>query len=317
MTYDALRENLRTVAFTTATPFSDDGDRVRHDAIEENARSLYEAGARVFIPCGNTGEYYSLSSAERTEVVRSTVDVLPDDATVVGGAGGSTKNAIALLEAYEAAGADAAMIMYPRHTYLHERGVIEYYRTLASATDLGLVVYKRGPLLTETALERIGSLESVVAVKYAVNDVKTFSRLVENIPEDVVWLNGVAERFAPAYALEGADGFTTGIGNFIPDPVLALSDALSEADWERARRIRRLLRPLEDLREENAGSAPFASAKNVPVVKSGLDHRGLYGGPVREPLVGLSEEDEDRVKTHIDDVENFESELDDRSRVDT
>lgn len=303
MTYDTLREKLRNVGFTTATPFSDDGDRVHHGAIEENARSLYEAGARVFIPCGNTGEYYSLSSAERIEVIRSTVDALPTDSTVVGGAGGSTKNAIALLEAYEAAGADAAMIMYPRHTYLHERGVIEYYRTLASATDLGLVVYKRGPLLTETVLEDIASLDAVVAVKYAINDVKTFSRLVKNVSGDVVWLNGVAERFAPAYALEGADGFTTGIGNFVPDPVLALSDALSEADWERAKRIRELLRPLEDLREEDGGATPFTAAKNVPVVKLGLDHRGLHGGPVREPLVGLSGGDEDRVRAYIDAIE--------------
>lgn len=306
MTDDELRENLRDVGFTTATPFSDDGDRVRHDAIEENARTLYDAGARVFIPCGNTGEYYSLSHTERIEVVQSTVNALPDDATVVGGAGGSTKNATELLGAYETAGTDAAMIMYPRHTYIHERGLIDYYRTLASATDLGLVVYKRGPLLTETVLDEITSIENVVAVKYAVNDAKTFSRLVETVSGDVVWLNGVAERFAPAYALEGAEGFTTGIGNFVPNPVLALSRALSEGDWQRANRIRELLRPLEDLREEIGGAIPFGSAKNVPAVKLGLDLRGMYGGPVREPLIGLSDQDGNRVEAYIDEIERAE-----------
>lgn len=299
MTYDELRETLRTVAFTTTTPFSEDGGRVRYDAIESNVRTLYDAGARVFVPCGNTGEYYSLSSSERIGVVESTVDALPADATVIGGAGGSTKSAVELLEAYEAAGADAAMIMYPRHTYLHEEGLIDYYEALASATGLGIVIYKRGPLLTERVLGRVASLESVVAVKYAVNDVVTFSRLVERVPGDVVWLNGVAERFAPAYALEGAEGFTTGIGNFVPEPVLALSRALSEEDWHRARRIRTALRPFEDLREEDGGAAAFGSAKNVPSVKAGLDRRGLYGGPVREPLVDLAAEDLDRVDEYL------------------
>lgn len=304
MTYDALREKLRTVAFTTTTPFTDDGSRVRYDAIESNVRTLYDAGARVFIPCGNTGEYYSLSSSERVGVVEATVDALPDDATVIGGAGGSTKTAIELLEAYEAAGADAGMIMYPRHTYIHEEGLIDYYETLAAATGLGIVVYVRGPLLTERVLGSVASLDDVVAVKYAINDVKAFSGLVEDVSGDVVWLNGVAERFAPAYALEGAEGFTTGIGNFVPGPVLALARALSVEDWQRARRIRTALRPFEDLREEDGGGVQFGSAKNVPSVKAGLDHQGSYGGPVREPLVDLSAEDRDRVGEYVSGIEN-------------
>ncbi|MCL7417782.1 MAG: dihydrodipicolinate synthase family protein, partial [Halalkalicoccus sp.] len=170
MTYDQLQADLCDVAFTTVTPFSDDGDEVLLEEIDNNARTLYDAGGRVFIPCGNTGEYHSLSQTERIDIVRTTTDALPDDATVVGGAGGSTKNAIELLKAYEDAGADAAMIMSPSHTYIHEQGLIEYYQTLASATDLGIVVYKRGPYITERVIDELASLENVVAVKYAIND---------------------------------------------------------------------------------------------------------------------------------------------------
>ncbi|WP_207592785.1 dihydrodipicolinate synthase family protein [Halomontanus rarus] len=302
--YDSLRESLRSVAFTTPTPFSSDRDRVRHEKLAANARTLYDEGARVFIPCGNTGEYYSLSQDERIDVVRSTVDALPEGATVVGGAGGSVKNAVELLEAYEAAGADAAMIMYPRHTYVHEQGLIEYYRTLADATDLGLILYKRGELLSEAVLDDLSQLESVVAVKYAVNDVKQFSRLVETVSGDVEWLNGVAERYALSYAIEGADGFTTGIGNFVPQPVLALESALSAGEWDRAKEIKDALRPLEDFREETGGGVAFSSAKNVPVVKYGQDVRGMAGGLVREPLVELSEDDHARVEQYIDRLEN-------------
>ncbi len=160
MLHDELRESLRSVSFTTVTPFSDDGTRVLHEQLAENVRTLYDEGARVFIPCGNTGEYYSLAQQERVDVVRTTVEALPDDATVIGGAGGSTQNALELLTAYEAAGADAAMVMYPRHTYVHERGLIDYYRTLTEETDLGLVLYKRGPLLSETVLEELATIDA-------------------------------------------------------------------------------------------------------------------------------------------------------------
>ncbi|WP_276256411.1 dihydrodipicolinate synthase family protein [Halomontanus rarus] len=300
--YSGLRESLQSVSFTLPTPFSGDCERVLYEQLEENARTLYDEGARVFIPCGNTGEYYSLSQDERIDVVRSTIDAVPEDATVVGGAGGSVKNAVELLEAYEAAGADAAMIMYPRHTYVHEQGLIEYYRTLADATDMGLILYKRGQLLSEVVLDDLSQLENVVAVKYAVNDVKEFSRLVETVSGDVEWLNGVAERYALSYAIEGADGFTTGIGNFVPQPVLALKSALSAGEWDRAKEIKDALRPFEDFREEQGGGVAFSSAKNVPVVKHGLDLQGMAGGPVREPLVDLSADDRERVEQYLDRI---------------
>jgi 4-hydroxy-tetrahydrodipicolinate synthase len=295
MAREQLRRALKGVSFTTATPFSEDGDRVLTDRLAENVRELYDEGARTFVPCGNTGEYYALSESERVSVVRTTVDALPDDATVVAGAGGSVGEARDLFEAYETAGADAAMVMYPGHTYVHEQGLSDYYRTLAESTDLGIVLYKRGPLLSETVLDTLSQVENVVAVKFAVNDVSQFSRLTESVSGDVEWINGVAERYALAYAVEGADGFTTGIGNFVPDWALSLFDALSAGDWERARTIRDALRPLEELRDEAGGGPAFVAAKNVPVVKYGLDSRGMYGGPVRPPLVELSAADRDRV----------------------
>lgn len=302
MSYGELRAGLRDVSFTTATPFGDEQEAVRHEALAENLRWLYEAGARTFIPCGNTGEYYALSRRERKAVVGTTVDALPDDATVVGGAGGSIPDAIDLLESYAEAGVDGAMIMHPGHAYVHEQGLIDYYRQLAAATDLGIVVYKRGSEVTESVLSALADVENVVAVKYAANDVKTFARWTETVP-DVLWLNGVAERYAPAYAIEGADGFTTGVGNFLPRPVLALNSALEAGEWERAKRIRDLLRPIEELREEAGGGDPFGSAKNVPVVKRGLDLRELNGGPVRRPLVDLADEDVARLRDYLDAID--------------
>lgn len=302
MGYETLRDDLRGVAFTTATPFS--GGGIDREAIGENVRALAAAGADLFIPCGNTGEYYSLSDDERTAVVEETV-AASGAGTVVAGAGGATGEAIDLIDAYEDAGADAAMVMYPRHTYIHEEGLIDYYRKIADSTDLGIVVYKRGPLLSERVLKALADIENVVAVKYAVNDVTEFSRLAATI-SGVVWLNGVAERYGPAYALEGAEGLTTGIGNFIPGPVLALSDAIEAGDWDRAREIRDLLRPFEDLRAEPGGGPAFGAAKNVPAVKYGMDLRGLAGGDVREPLVELAEADRERVEEYLDRVEREE-----------
>lgn len=299
--YEDLKQSLRDVAFTTATPFTDDGTAVDHDALAANLGYLSDAGGRLFIPCGNTGEYYALDDGERAAVVETHAETLPVDATVVGGLGGSIPEATALADAYESAGADALMVMHPDHTYAHDRGLVEYYRAIVDATDLGVVIYKRGPGVPRSVIADLVPREGVVGVKFAVNDIKEFSQSVADCGDDAVWLNGVAERYAPGFAVEGAAGFTTGVGNFLPEVSLELHDAIEAGDWERARDLRELLRPLEDLREETGGGS-LAAANNVPLVKRGLELAGLHGGPVRPPLVELSDDDRERVDERYEAV---------------
>lgn len=308
MPYDDLKADLRGVAFTNPTPFTEDATTVRHDALANNLEYIAEAGGNVILPCGNTGEYYSLSREERVAVVETTVETVGDRMTVAGGVGGSTKDACSLAEAYEEAGADALLVMHPVHTYVHAEGVAEYYRRLAEATDLGLVLYKRGPELPDRVIADLSSVDNVVAVKYAVNDVKAFAALVRDTPGDIVFSNGIAERYGPSFGVEGAEGYTTGIGNFVPEASLALMDAIRAEDWDRAREIRDVFRPYEDLREEaGLGNDPaLTAANNVPAVKFGMELAGLAGGPVREPIVGLSEADEARVREYYEALSGIE-----------
>jgi 4-hydroxy-tetrahydrodipicolinate synthase len=302
-------EALSGVAVTPTTPFDRDGDSVLYDELRRNTEFLVDAGIPTIIPCGNTGEYYSLSGEERLRIVEETVDAVGGDAAVVAGAGGSTKEVLSLADRYASFGVDGVMLMHPGHTYVHEEGLLEYYQKIAAATDLGLILYKRGPELTDELLARLSELENVVAVKYAVNDVCGFSNVVETATGDVVWSVGLAERYVPAFAVEGAEGFTSGIGNFVPEVPLALMDALQEGDWERAKRVRKLARPMETLRESAGSNNRFANANNVPTVKYGMELADLYGGPVREPLTDLTEEDRRRVEEYYGEIKERMSDL--------
>lgn len=299
-----LKESLNDVAFTTTTPFDEDGDRVLYGEYENNVSSLRDAGAELFIPCGNTGEYYALTDEERISVVRTTVEAVGADATVVAGAGGSVKETLSLAAEYEAVGADALMVMYLSHTYVHQEGAVEYYRRIADETDLPVVLYKRGPALSDDALIELSTHANVVGVKYAVDDVAAFSRVVTEAPGDVEWVNGIAERFAPSFALEGASGFTTGIGNALPEATLALFEAIESDDRKTAARLQDALGRLEDLREEPGENNSLSSANNVPVVKHCMDSVGLYGGPVREPLTELTPADRDRANDYLAEVQD-------------
>ncbi|MEY7848391.1 dihydrodipicolinate synthase family protein [Natrarchaeobius sp. A-rgal3] len=299
----SLRAQFRDVAFTTAVPFEEGSLAVRHDALAQNLSAQFDAGARLFVACGNTGEYDSLTDEERIAVVETHVDAVGDDATIVGGVGGSLRHARRLASAYENVGADAVMVMHPGHTYLHEAGLETYYHRICDATDLGVVIYKRGPEVTRGVLDELSEREEVVAVKYAVDDVEAFSRALEGSPGEVAWINGIAERYALSFGIEGADGYTTGIGNFVPRATLSLFEAIRDGHWERAREIQRSLRPLETLRAESGEGNALPAANNVPVVKYGMDRAGYVGGPVRPPLVDLSEADRERTRRLLEGID--------------
>jgi len=298
------RSGLTGVATGILTPF-DDALEVDHNALAANARAIYDGGVRTFFACGNVSEYHSLSHDERIAVTETSIDALGSDATVLAGAGGSTKTAVALARAHETAGADAIMVMPPDHTYLHEDGLIAYHRRIAEAVDVPLVPYVRGYDPAVGLVARLTDLPSVAGLKWAVEDAAKFAECVAAGADDVVWLNGLGEPHAPALYAEGARGMAAGIGNFEPAVALALFDALEAGRTERARAIRDATVPYMNFRTESGTDTTFPAAYSIPAVKAGLEFAGLTGGPVREPLVDLPEAAYERARALYEDITAF------------
>jgi 4-hydroxy-tetrahydrodipicolinate synthase len=290
-----LTEGLRGVAAGLLTPFGDDLE-ISHGELEENARELYDRGLRTFLACANISEYHSLSHEERIAVTETATEALPSDACVLAGVGGSTKTAKALVSEYERIGVDAMMVMPPAHTYKHERGLLTYYRVLADASGPALVPYVRGYNPSLEFLVELTEIDNVAGVKYAIEDAVKLSRAQQRSPDDVVWVDGLAEPFAPQFFLSGAEGFTAGVSNFEPRLGLELRDALEAGDWDRARALRDAAVPFQNFRSERGQNNVFPGAISVPAVKYGLELAGLNGGPVREPIVELSDEDKRRAE---------------------
>lgn len=288
---DQIQDYLRGVAVGLLTPFDEEGE-IQHDKIEDNAQTLHSKGVRTFLVTANISEYHSLSQRERIEVAQTAVGALPDNACTLAGVGGSTSDAQELIEGYDAIGADGMMIMPPDHTYIHEEGLLQYYRELATASERPLIPYVRGFNPSVDYLGKLTRIESVIGIKYALEDAPKLGAGIAAGDDDVVWVNGLAEPFAVAFWAEGAEGFSAGVSNFRPEVGLELFSALSEGDWERARLIRNICLPFQNLREQCGQDNNLKGAISVPVVKKGLDLSGLYGGYVREPIRSLSEEDE-------------------------
>ncbi len=284
MDLSRLQTVLRGIAVTTVTPFTSDLKRVDADGITTNLEFLARAGVKLVIPCGNTGEFYSLSEHEWTEVVRTVTETARDRLVVMPGVGHSIRTAVAQVEDAQRLGLQCVMVMYPQHVFQSEEGLLDYYREiLAAAKDIGVALYKKGPLLTDDVLSKLVKYENLVAVKYAFGRVVDFTKSVQTLGKPFIWSCGTAERFAPFFWLAGAEALTTGLGNFAPNVSQRMYDSLKRGDMTEAMRIQEMITPFEDLREGRG------SANNVPVVKAVMDKMGLAGGGCRPPIHRLTQ----------------------------
>ena len=298
-----LQDDLQDVAAGVLMPFDDQGD-VRFDGVVANAEYLQEHGIRLVLANANISEYHSLTPDEQIQIVETVVGAAAPETTVLAGVGGSLHRARETAAAHARSGADALMVMPPDNTFAHEQGLLTYYEDLGTRTDLLLVPYVRELKPRAETIHALADLPMVAGIKYALEDIERFVRAISAAEGEVVWMCGMGEPLAPAFWLEGAEGFTSGVGNVIPEVGLALRDALREGDWQRAIEIRNVSLPLQKLRGATGERNMFAAA-SVPVLKEALRLAGGHGGHVRPPLAELSAVDRERVREEVERIEAF------------
>lgn len=279
-----LINDLQTVLVTNVTPLQENGD-VDHTQLAYHSSFLVEQGVSVIAPCGNTGEFTSLSLDEAKAVTATVTEAVGDgDTTVIAGIGWSLPMAIELGRHAQEVGADGVLVHHPMHTYIDRDGLQAYYERIIEALDIGVVLYKRGPELTDALIRELVQDEQVVGVKYAVNDVNAFANLVQESSAAVTWMCGTAERWAPFFAVGGAQAFSSGLANFAPEKALHLYEALAVGDYDKAMTLREDLVEFEEIRQLRY------NGNNVPTVKYAMKLLGLCGSTVRDPLLDLDAE---------------------------
>lgn len=285
-----LQAKLAGVNAIHITPF-DHRNQIDYHALEQNLSRLLENNITAIYPCGNTGEFYSLSLAETKQLTAFSTKHVDGRAKVIAGIGYSVPVATELAKHAEMSGADGVMIHQPPHPFQSERGMLEYYRQIARNTELPVVLYIRSPSVSLSVLAELATELNIVAVKYAINDLLAFSEAVQTFSERFVWICGTAELFAPYFFAAGAVGFTSGLVNVDASRSLLLLNYLQNNDYKNAMGIWNQIRPFEELR------AVHNSANNVSVVKEAMAQLGISDARVRPPISPLDKEDKEQVRT--------------------
>lgn len=280
------------------TPFNEEG-QIDFEAYGNLIDHLIDGGVHCLLADGSTGEYSMMSQDERKSVIKKAVDHSNGRVPIMAGTGAhTTEETIELTEYASEAGADCALVITPYYMKTSEEGIKQYYKDIAEASDIGIVVYHY-PAATNVELSpefvyELSQIDGVVGVKNTTDQEHTCKVIaLTKDDDDFAVLTGFEHLILPTLAV-GGDGATGIVHNLAPKEIVSMYDAFTkEGDIKKAIQINQRLLPLYD----------HVEAEPVPgPVKAGLDLLGINGGTVRKPLVPASDDLKQKLKKALEDL---------------
>jgi 5-dehydro-4-deoxyglucarate dehydratase len=292
----ALRRALSSgVIGFPITPFHADGS-LDLDGLRRNVDAMASHGFCALVAAGGTGELYSLSPAEHRDVVRVTVEAATGRMPIIAGVGGSVAVATGLARESASAGAHGILALPPYYPGADEAGLLAYYRDIGAATDRGLLVYSRdwvnpGPAFVTRLAEAAPTL---IAWKDGQGDMRRLQIVMGGVGDRLLWIGGAGDDLVGAYYRLGIRTYTSSISNVAPKLSLRLHDLAAAGDETTlAALLREHVVPLYALRARRKGY-------EVSAMKAMMEPIGLVGGPVRPPLVEVTDAERAELKKMVE-----------------
>jgi 5-dehydro-4-deoxyglucarate dehydratase len=274
------------------THFTDDG-ALDSENYRYHVAHLLNHGPAALFAAGGTGEFFSLSLDEYERVIESAVETAAGRTPVIAGVGYGAALATEFARRAERAGADGILLLPPYLVQVEQEGLFRHVAALCRAVGIGVIVYHRDNSLFEVDTMRrlCDAHPNLIGFKDGLGDVDQLTRLVSVLGDRVVYIGGMptAEIYASANRGIGLATYSSAIFNFVPEFAQRFYSAVQGADREFiGRALRNFFVPFVALRNRRRGYA-------VSIVKAGLRVVGRPAGPVRAPLVDLTEEEHARL----------------------
>jgi 4-hydroxy-tetrahydrodipicolinate synthase len=291
-------EGTFVVAVTPFTPNED----LDLKALRENIDFYIENGIYGIIVCGSTGEFASLSVQEHKKVAEEAVDHTNGRVPVIVGTGAcATRQVIELSKHARDVGADGVMIVPPFYTKPKENELYEHYRRIAEAVDLPIIAYNN-PWTSKIDMQpsfiaKLSEIDNICYVKESSGDITRIWRIIHLTKGKMTVFCG-SDNLALESFLMGARGWVCVAANIFPKYTSRLFELVCKEDnIGDARALYFELLPLLNFLEE--------TGKFAQLSKAGLEILGKRAGPPRRPLLPISDEEREELKTLIEKIKSI------------
>lgn len=237
--------------FPALTTKFDVDDNLDLPAFERNLKSQLEAGVDGIILGGTLGESSTLTLEEKETLVKFCVEKVNNKVPVVMNiAEGSTREAVKQAQLAKQWGAEGLMLLPPMRYKTDHRETIEYFKAIATSTDLPIILYNN-PVdykteITLAMFDELVDISTIQAVKESTRDVTNVTRMINRFGERFKLLCGV-DTLAMEELLLGAHGWVAGLVCAFPAETVAIYKLVKAGKIEEAVTIYRWFMPLLEL----------------------------------------------------------------------
>ncbi|HZZ90999.1 MAG TPA: dihydrodipicolinate synthase family protein [Usitatibacter sp.] len=269
----------------------DEAGEVRTDVLTRLCEDLIAAGVHGLTPLGSTGEFAYLSWPQKRRVVEIVVAAAKGRVAVVAGVASTTiADAARQAQEFQRMGCDGILAILEAYFPLTDEGVFEYFRSVAEAVKLPVVLYTNPSFqrsdLTLATIERLSHVPNIGYIKDAsVNTGRLLS--IINRVEGRMKIFAASSHIPACVMMIGGVGWMSGPACVAPRPSVQLYDLCRRGDWAAAMELQK---PLWNLNQA------FAKYNLAACIKGGLELQGYAVGAPLRPQAPLPPEGVEEVR---------------------
>ncbi|KXH79262.1 4-hydroxy-tetrahydrodipicolinate synthase [Sporosarcina sp. HYO08] len=276
--------NFGQIVTAMVTPFDEQLD-IDFEATRNLIEYLIANGTDSLVVSGTTGESPTLTTEEKVELFKFTVDVVNGRVPVIAGTGSNdTRASVKLTKLAEETGVDAVMLVVPYYNKPCQEGMYQHFKTIAESTSLPVMLYNV-PGRTVASIDvdtvvRLAEIPNIVAIKEASGDLDAMAEIIERTPRGFALYSGDDGLTLPVLTIGGA-GIVSVTSHILGNEMQTMMRNFKIGHLDEAAKDHRKLLP--------AMNALFA-APNPSPVKAALNLKGIPVGGVRLPMLPLNDE---------------------------
>ncbi|MBM7644401.1 4-hydroxy-tetrahydrodipicolinate synthase [Scopulibacillus daqui] len=267
------------------TPFDDKGELSleRTTALVEH---LIEHQTEGLVVAGTTGESPTLSKDEKLKLFEHVVKIVDGRIPVIAGTGSyNTAESVEFSRQAEALGVDGIMVVSPYYSKPNQEGLYQHFKTIAENVHVPVMIYnipgRASVNISAETIIRLSEIDNITSVKEASGNLDQMASIIAGTSDDFILYSGDDGLTLPVLSI-GGHGVVSVASHVIGKEMSHMIQSFTSGHHTESAKLH--LKYLPIMREL------FRAPSPVPV-KTLLTEIGVNAGPVRLPMVELTEEE--------------------------
>lgn len=287
-----MKSIFEGIGVALVTPFYN--NKVDYDSLKILINKTIAGGADAIILLGTTGEAPNITQAERKNLIKFCKKLTENRVCFIVGTGSNNMQICKQnTKLAKELGADGILAVTPYYNKTTQKGIIEYYRTLAEY-KIPIIMYNvpsRTGLNIElnTIKEIISSNPYIFGLKESSSDINRITELSKICKDRIALYSGEDNLNYIFYTLN-AQGCISVTANAYPEKVSLIYKLIKKLEYKKALELQQELDPLN--------KALFCETNPIPIKHILNKMNIIKSNEVRPPLVQLSTEN----KTYLDNI---------------